>query len=154
MSGVTIAAIAAAVTTALVTAAALRARHPKEPTGNLAPNGVQEGAMSGTRDKLEQDLRSRTWTQRSRGLQCPWTQAQSWVHFFWHHSYRVREQRIVMTSTSLSSARSRGEGNVWILKRHSRRFQCTGNRQGAQKFRRPTQVRTHQHPILIIKAPI
>ena len=58
MSGVTIAAIAAAVTTALVTAAALRARHPKEPTGNLPPNGVQEGAMSGKHDKLEQDLRA------------------------------------------------------------------------------------------------
>ena len=54
----TIAAIAAAVTTALVTAAASHAKDPKEPTGNLAPNGVQEGAMSGTRDKLEQDLRA------------------------------------------------------------------------------------------------
>ena len=46
-------------TTALVTAAASHARDPKEskePTGNLAPNGVQEGAISGIHDKLEQDL--------------------------------------------------------------------------------------------------
>ena len=54
----TIAAIAAAVTTALVTAAASQSRDPEAPTGNLEPHGVQEGAISGTSDKLVQDLRA------------------------------------------------------------------------------------------------